>query len=448
MELQRIVTILLRRWWLVLGMPALVLGVSLILLSNSPYVASIRVSVLIPGDTQETGNAERPELMVLDDVTQVVTAQVFATAISAELQQSNPQFALPAEEIQAALSADYYSRIVTIRATDDDSQQALALIEAVRLIFERELNYLLIASGGDPATVRLIEPASVGRDSPATGGVALAIQTLVALAIGCGLAALAAAFDQRIHTRRDALAAVPEPVLGHLRVPRSGGRPRRREPGPAGPGGSPDADRKSAEATRALRATMRATRSAGREPGRSSGTQVATAPVWLVVPVDQGEDIGGLVAERLGAAGAAAGERCLVLDTTTVRPQPEPAPLAGWLLDETDDTPPLPVPAAGGSAELVRLSPASEGRDLMRGPRWDRALAEARTSYDDVLIGVRPMTASADAMALASHIDAILLLVVVGRTDGSALVQARSALQAAGGTIAGTVLVTAEERIG
>jgi hypothetical protein len=50
--------------------------------------------------------------------------------------------------------------------------------------------------------------------------VALIVQTLVALAIGCGLAALGAALDQRIHGRNDVAAVYDGPVLGDVRTPR------------------------------------------------------------------------------------------------------------------------------------------------------------------------------------------------------------------------------------
>lgn len=448
MDVQRIVTILLRRWWLVLGMPALVLGISLVLLSTSPYVASVRVSVLIPGDTQETGNAERPELMVLDDVPTLVTSSPFADNVAAQLQQANPQYALSSLEIQSSLSADYYSRIVTIRATRDDEQQAVALIEAARAVFDQQVNFSLIAEGEPPATIRPIEPTSVTRDSPATGAVALAIQTLVALLIGCGLAALAAAFDPRIHTRSDALAAMPVPVLGDLRSPAPDWGRRRRGSEPARPADDESPVVTMDEPVRALRATLESTLRAGVGPVDHPAGHVGEVPVWMIVGVDTDERGAASVVSRLGTTGAAAGDRCLVVDASPVEAATPDEPFAAWLASDCESEPPVPGLAANGVATVVRIGVAPDGRDLMRGPRWNRALVVARSTYDVILIAVRPMTVSADAMTLARHVDAILLLVAVGRTNGSALVQARAALQAAGGTIAGTVLVDAKERIG
>lgn len=447
MDLQRIVTILLRRWWFVLGMPALVLGISLVLLSTSPYVATMRASVLIPGDTQATGNAERPELMVLDDVTQLVSSPVFATAVSAQLQQSSPQYALSAEQIQSSLSADYYSRIVTIRATRESDQEALALLEAVRLLFEDQVNSFLVTAGEAPATVRVIETPTVTRDSPATGTVALIIQTLVALGIGCGLAALAAAFDQRIHSRSDAATVVPGPVLGDLRVGRAAGpwwrAALRRSPRTAAtrrPPAEPITGRAVLEEPlRALRATLEATAPV------VTADEPSPARVWMFVSVDGEARVASSLVRGLGQTAAVAGERCLVLDAAQ-QPKGDDAatPFGSWLAASDDAPPPLPRPAADGACKVLEVSPFQDGRDLMRGPRWDVAFSVARATYDVILVSVRPTEFSADGMALARHVEAIVLLVGVGRTNGSALVQARAALQAAGGSIAGTVLVSAE----
>ena len=444
MDLQRIVTILLRRWWLVLGIPAIVLGISLVLLSTSPYVASMRATVLIPGDTQETGNAERPELMVLDGVPDLVRSPTFANNISTELQVSAPQFALAPAEIQSSLSADYYSRTVTVRAIRDDEQEALALATAVQSIFEREVNFFLIPEGGQPATVRIIETPTLSRDSPATGNVAIIIQTMVALAIGCGLAALAAAFDQRIHSRADLATVLPVPVLGDLRpVVGATGKGWRRRPIFVAASRHDEVKETAAsgvpattdEPIRALRTTLDAAVPRHGDGGRA----------LILAGVDRDDRSVVTIVQRLGSAGVAAGDRCLVIDAVSSSTSLSPdTALTDWLASQSESSAPLPVPDAGGSMQRLSVLPGSDGRDLMRGPRWDRALSEARTAYDVVLIAVRPITVSADALALAGHVDGAVFLVQAGRTGGSALAQTRAAFQAAGGSVIGTVLIPAD----
>ncbi len=447
MDLQRIVTILLRRWWLVLGMPALVLGISLVLLSTSPYIATMRATVLIPGDTQVTGNAERPELMVLDGVPDLVRSPAFANNVSVELQTSAPQYVLSTAAIQTSLSADYYSRNVTVRATRDDEQEALALATAVQSIFEREINYYLIADGGQPATVRIIETPTISRDSPATGQFALIIQTLVALGIGCGLAALAAAFDQRIHSRSDVVTVLPVPVLVDLRANHGsdGWRWwRRHEAAPVpmtaqSPTTEPTVPVVPDEPVRALRATLDATGLTG------DAVDAATGRTLMFAGVESDDHSVSQVVGRLGRVCAAAGERCLVIvATSSAGNEAGSTALTDWLTGGEEDVAPWPATSPTDLLRVVPLSPAADGRDVMRGPRWDRALAQARTTYDVILIAARPVAVSADAMALARHVDGTVLLVAMGRTGGSALVQARAAIQAAGGAVLGTVLVPAD----
>ena len=72
------VAALLRRWWLIVALPLAVLIGSLAATSDPPYVATTRATVLIPGDTETAGDAERPELMVLDDGTSLVRSRAFA----------------------------------------------------------------------------------------------------------------------------------------------------------------------------------------------------------------------------------------------------------------------------------------------------------------------------------------------------------------------------------
>lgn len=449
MDLQRILTILLRRWWLVLGVPALVLGISLVLLSTAPSVATIRVYVLIPGDTQEPGTAERPELMVLDDIPQLVRTPVFAQAVLIQLQQASPDYVLPASDIQSSLSADYYSRIVTFRATRPDEQEARALIEAVRAIIEREINATLIADGGLQATVRLVEPTTVARDSPTTGTVALIVQTLVALAIGCGLAGIGAAFDQRLHSRGELAAVVPVPILGDLQGER---RRRRWPPGRRAPT-RPSGDPRATERLRALHTTMASL------PRSRPPTGERDARAWLLVGVEGTAGATGAIAGLLATTATDAGERVLVLDAdpapgpglvsgsaTGVMP-PGSADAAGtpsietWLTSSDPTPAPLPVGRSDGPT-LIRIAPRAAGADPMRRERWRRLVAEARPSFDLILLTAAPLDGSADALALTAVVDETVLLVEIGETSGSLVVLARASLEAAGGHVSGTVIRT------
>jgi capsular polysaccharide biosynthesis protein len=221
MELRTALTVLFRRWWLVIGLPIVVLIATLALSNQQPYVATVRAVILIPGDTETPGDSERPELMVLDDTPIVVGSQAFADAVEAQLQSrlGGVSSDLDDEAIQESLSAERYSRTLTIRVTRDDAAEALAIGQAVATVLPNAINNFLIADGGQPATVDVIDrPEGAVRDT-ANRRMILIVQTFVALAVGAGLAALAAALDQKLYPENveDTLGL---PVLADVRTTR------------------------------------------------------------------------------------------------------------------------------------------------------------------------------------------------------------------------------------
>jgi capsular polysaccharide biosynthesis protein len=222
MELRRVLQILMRRWWLVVGLP-LVVSVGTILLSSSqPYVGTFRASVLIPTDTQETGNAERPELMVMDDLPQIIGSESFAAAVRAQLRADDADVDLPVDEIQRSFSAERRSRIATVNVTREDRGEALALAAAAEAVLPTMVRNYMVADGEPPASVQTIDPPTVARRNADSQMVILVVQTLVALGVGAGLAALAAALDERLYAEEEVVAALGLPVLADLRATKRG----------------------------------------------------------------------------------------------------------------------------------------------------------------------------------------------------------------------------------
>lgn len=220
MELRRVLTVLLRRWWLVAGLPVIVLLGTLIASSNQPYVATVEAAILLPGDTEETGDAERPELMIMDDAPGVVTSSRFVEIVQAQLDSpiaGGPT--LTDDEVKQSISATRYSRTLEIRVERDDASEALAIGQAVASVLPDAINSLMVAPGDDAATVNLLEtPTEALRDAESRR-LLLVVQTLVALAAGAGLAALAAALDERIYTENVA-SALGLPILADVRSSR------------------------------------------------------------------------------------------------------------------------------------------------------------------------------------------------------------------------------------
>ena len=149
-----------RRWWWLIVLLPIVGGVAgFVMTRDQPYSSSIRATVLLPGDTEDTGSAERPELMILDDVPAFVSSTAFAElvhgALPAELQQS-----LSVDAVKDSLSGSRYSRVLTVVATNDNSANALAIATASALVLPDAVNQYLIADGSPSATVHIIDPPS------------------------------------------------------------------------------------------------------------------------------------------------------------------------------------------------------------------------------------------------------------------------------------------------
>ena len=217
LDTRRIIEIVLRRWWLVLGVPVLVLTGTILLSTQQPYVGSFRAPVMIPGDTEDPGDAERPELMVLDDVPTLIRSQRFAEMVQSEMQSSAPAAGLSWGTIQTSLDASRYSRIVKVEATRDDRSEALAIAWAAAAVLPEAVNRYSVPRGEPQAQTAIIDDPTVDRRFAGSRTLILALETLVALAVGIALAALAHAVDDRLHSNRDTEEALGLPVMVDLR---------------------------------------------------------------------------------------------------------------------------------------------------------------------------------------------------------------------------------------
>lgn len=216
-DARRIVEIISRRWWLVLGVPVLALVGTVLFSTQQPYVGTFRAPVLIAGDTEDPGDAERPELMVLDDLPTLIQSQRFAEMVHDELQASAPFARLSRGAIQTSLSASRYSRIVSVEATRGDRAEALAIAEAAAAVLPKAVNRYSVAKGEPPAQTSIIDDPRVDRRFAASRPLILVLETVVALAIGIALAAFAHAIDGKLYSQRDIEEALGTPVLGDLR---------------------------------------------------------------------------------------------------------------------------------------------------------------------------------------------------------------------------------------
>lgn len=198
-----LVALLRRRWWIILGLPLVVMALVFWRTHDRPMEVSFRATVVIPGDTEIPGSSERPELMVLDDLPGVVSSRAFAERAHASLPTGT---ALKVAVVQSALGADRFSRILTVYATHQDGATASAIAAAAAQALPQAINDILIPQGGDPATVTLIDPPG----EPALAGtspvVVVAILGFVSL---CAAALFVLGWAWLFPAHREVVAAAP-----------------------------------------------------------------------------------------------------------------------------------------------------------------------------------------------------------------------------------------------
>lgn len=142
----------IRRWWWLIGLALVAsLAIGYLLTPVPAWTTSFRATVLIPGDTEDTGSAERPELMVLDDLGPFVGSWAFAEAVARELDTDTG-------EIDGMISGSRYSRVATVTVSGGDRDRVLAVAQAAAEVFPEQVNAFLVAPGAEAATVKVIDP--------------------------------------------------------------------------------------------------------------------------------------------------------------------------------------------------------------------------------------------------------------------------------------------------
>lgn len=186
--------------------------------------------------------------------------------------------------------------------------------------------------------------------------------------------------------------------------------------------------------------TLRAMLAGLRAPQQSQPPQI------LLVSSPSAGD--GKTSFSLAAARVAVREglRCLVVEGDYKRPglRRTLGSQAGTPGDERPSDKRLPytivVDQAGGGHVLVAENDADLVPSLLRGDRLKLLFANARSFYDLIIIDAPPLLATADALLLAEHADAALLVAACGRTDAPSLATAADRLAQSGCPLAGVVL--------
>lgn len=192
MDFIRFLTVLRRWWWVVLGLPLVALIGSVFLTPSQPYTTTFRATVLIPGDTEDTGSAERPELMVLDDLPSLIGSQVFADATLKQMKADGYAGSLTIADVQHAMSGSRYSRVLTVTVSSNDPGTVRSVAAGAAKALPGEINAYLVADGTKPAKVQLIDAPGEPARGQARRLLQIVVQTFVAF---CGAVAIVAVVE-------------------------------------------------------------------------------------------------------------------------------------------------------------------------------------------------------------------------------------------------------------
>ncbi len=229
MELRRYLAIIQRAWWLVIGVPLVVLAFSL--LSFRPDPARYRVTAKMAVTLDAIGgneilpdmniyNSWQTSQFIVDDLPAIVRSQAFATAVSQWISQ-NRGMALDAGTIQGTFDVEREHRIVALIVNADSPEQATAIAAgSVAVLQEQGLRFWNRAPADGLAVSALDLPTTASALSrwpqPITR---LALRLMLAFVAGIGLTFLRHYLDQivREHTDLDGmgvpmLAAIPKEV--------------------------------------------------------------------------------------------------------------------------------------------------------------------------------------------------------------------------------------------
>ena len=216
MELRQYGRIILRRWWLIAALLAIVLILSLLTYRTPApvYQATMRFAIGIEGDEPVSATAGEGRSdswlaseYLADDLSQVLKGGDFAARISQQV-----GFDVPA----GAIFASREHRIMTVSVTWSDQAQAQAIAEAVGAAIEDGGADYYPQLVGVEAQAILIDGPGIGQMGRSLGDkLDLPIRLFVALVAGVALAFLWDYLDNTVRDRAD-LESLGTPVLGEI----------------------------------------------------------------------------------------------------------------------------------------------------------------------------------------------------------------------------------------
>ncbi|PWH20823.1 MAG: hypothetical protein DDG58_00635 [Ardenticatenia bacterium] len=211
MELRQYAAIIRKRFWLPLGLSAVVLLISLVLRQPGipQFAASARVLVDVPPLQQVEGMGFDPRLTapqateyLVDDFSAFVTGDVVARMISERLAAQG--VAVPPGIIQSSTSSQQVHRVVEIQVTWSDPDQARAILQAAIEVLQQESPAYFGRLGTLQPVVRLFDGPRVAPLPPSlTQRLDLPVRLLLAVLVGVALCFLLDYLDDSVRNKSE-----------------------------------------------------------------------------------------------------------------------------------------------------------------------------------------------------------------------------------------------------
>jgi capsular polysaccharide biosynthesis protein len=211
MELRQYWHIIWKRVWIPILLVAVVFAVSLALYRPPAtlYQASGRILVDVPPLKTVEGMGFDPRLTapqateyLVDDFSQFITSQTVAEAVSQRLASQGIQ--VPAGAIQSSTASEKVHRVVTVRVTWGDPEQALTIFKTAVQALQKEAPAYFGRLGLEEPQITLFDGPSVSPvPASLTQRLDLPVRLLLALLAGAALAFLLDYLDDSIRGREE-----------------------------------------------------------------------------------------------------------------------------------------------------------------------------------------------------------------------------------------------------
>jgi capsular polysaccharide biosynthesis protein len=218
-ELNEYWRILRARWYIPVGLTALVVVVSLLTAQAPPptFVATIRFTIGVNADPNVTGQdpilgAYQASEYIRDDFVEILSSDLFAADVNATLNDA----AIQVSKANLSGAVERQRRILSMRVLWNDPEGARRIAEAAARTLETQNNKYFAQLGSEGATVTIIDQPTVSAQTPGLRErLDLLLRAVIAFVAGLVLVFLLDYIDDSVRGSRD-MEKLGLPVLGEI----------------------------------------------------------------------------------------------------------------------------------------------------------------------------------------------------------------------------------------